>query len=60
MVDHEMALRDRLVQGLSLEANATLTLEMTRGARALRPYIIDRSFQRRVMSRKSIEGEKED
>jgi DNA-binding transcriptional MerR regulator len=60
MVDHEMALRDRLVQGLSLEANATLTLEMTRGARALRPYIIDRSFQRRVMSRQSIEGEKED
>jgi hypothetical protein len=55
-----MALRDRLVQGLSLEANATLTLEMTRGARALRPYIIDRSFQRRVMSRQSIEGEKED
>lgn len=59
IVDHEMALRDRLIQGLSLEANATLTLEMTRGARALRPYIIDRIFQHRVMSRESIDGEKE-
>ncbi len=45
IVDHEMAMRDRLVKGLSLEDNATLTLELTRGARALRPYIIDRMFQ---------------
>jgi DNA-binding transcriptional MerR regulator len=60
IVDQEMALRDRLTKGLSLEANATLTLEMTRGARALRPYIIDRIFQHRVMSRKSIDGEGEE
>jgi DNA-binding transcriptional MerR regulator len=60
IVDHEMALRDRLIRGLSLEANAALTLEMTRSARALRPYIIDRIFQRRVMARKSIEGEAEE
>jgi DNA-binding transcriptional MerR regulator len=60
IVDHEMALRDRLIKGLSLEANATLTLEMTRGARTLRPYIIDRVFQRRVMSRTSIASEEED
>ena len=60
IVDHEMALRDHLVKGLALEANATLTLELTRGARALRPYIIDRIFQHRVMARKSIDGEGEE
>ncbi len=59
IVDHEMAVRDRLVKGLSLEANATLTLELTRGARALRPYIIDRMFQHRVMGRKSFDGQGE-
>jgi hypothetical protein len=59
IVDHEMALRDRLVKGLSLEDNAMLTLKMTRGARALRPYVIDRIFQKRVMSRKSLDGEAE-
>jgi len=57
IVDHEMAIRDRLVKGLSLEDNATLTLQLTRGARALRPYIIDRMFQLRVMSREGIDGD---
>ena len=57
IVDHEMAIRDRLVKGLSLEDNATLTLQLTRGARALRPYIIDRMFQLRVMSRESLDGD---
>lgn len=57
IVDHEMAIRDRLVKGLSLEDNATLTLQLTRGARALRPYIIDRMFQLRAMSRESIDGD---
>lgn len=60
IVDHEMAVRDRLVKGLSLEDNATLTLELTRGAWALRPYIFDRMFQHRVMSRKSFDGEEEE
>ena len=60
IVDHEMALRDRLIKGLSLEDNATLTLEMTRGARALRPYIIDRMFQHRVMARERFDGEGEE
>lgn len=60
IVDREMALRDRLVKGMSLEDNATLTLEMTRAARALRPYIIDRMFQHRVMARKRFDGEGED
>ena len=59
IVNHEMALRDRLVKGLSLEDNATLTLELTRGARALRPYIVDRLFQHRVLSRKRFDGEED-
>jgi len=59
MVDFEMAIRNRLVKGLSLEENATLTLELTQGARFLRPYIIDRIFQHRVMSRQSFDGEGE-
>jgi DNA-binding transcriptional MerR regulator len=60
IVDHEITIRDRMIKGFSLEANATLTLEMTRSARALRPYIIDRIFQRRVMSRTSLGSEEED
>jgi DNA-binding transcriptional MerR regulator len=60
IVDHEMAIRDRLVKGLSMEDNATLTLELTQGARALRPYIIDRMFQHRVMSRNHFDGEEEE
>ncbi|MHB8067809.1 MAG: MerR family transcriptional regulator [Desulfobaccales bacterium] len=60
IVDHEMALRNRLIKGLSLEDNATRTLELTRSARALRPYVIDRIFQHRVMARKSIDGDEEE
>jgi DNA-binding transcriptional MerR regulator len=59
IVDHEMAIRDRLTEGLSLEENATVTLELTKAARALRPYVIDRVFQQRVMSRKSLEDRKQ-
>jgi DNA-binding transcriptional MerR regulator len=59
IVDHEMAQRDQLVTGLSLEANATVTLDLTRGARALRPYFIERMFQHRVMARKNIAGGEE-
>ncbi len=51
IVDHEMAIRDRLIGGLSLEDNAALTLELTQAARALRPYIIDRVFQHRILAR---------
>lgn len=60
IVDHEMAIRDRLVKGLSLEDNALLTLQLTRGARALRPYIIDRMFQHRVMTRERFTGKGEE
>lgn len=50
IVDREMAVRERLTARLPLEQNARLTLELTRAARALRAYVIDRVFQRRVMA----------
>jgi DNA-binding transcriptional MerR regulator len=50
IVDREMAVRERLTADLPLEQNARLTLELTRAARALRAYVIDRVFQHRVMS----------
>jgi DNA-binding transcriptional MerR regulator len=50
IVDHEMAVRERLTSHLPLEQNAILTLELTRAARALRAYVIDRVFQQRVMA----------
>jgi len=55
IVDHEMAVRERLTGHLPLEQNAIFTLELTRAARALRAYIIDRVFQQRVMSLRSQE-----
>ena len=50
IVDKEMAVRERLTAHLPLEQNARLTLELTRAARALRAYVIDRVFQHRVMA----------
>jgi DNA-binding transcriptional MerR regulator len=56
IVDREMAVRDRLTAHLPLEQNARMTLELTRAARALRAYVIDRVFQHRVMTLR--DGEK--
>ncbi|RJR41229.1 MAG: MerR family transcriptional regulator [Deltaproteobacteria bacterium] len=50
IVDREMAVRERLTSHLPPEQNARLTLELTRAARALRAYVIDRVFQHRVMA----------
>jgi DNA-binding transcriptional MerR regulator len=50
IVDQEMAVRERLTAHLPLEQNAMVTLELTRAARALRAYVIDRVFQQRIMA----------
>jgi DNA-binding transcriptional MerR regulator len=50
IVDEEMKLRQRLTAGLPDDKNATLTRNMVQGARAVRNYVIDRSFQQRVAS----------
>lgn len=55
IVDQEMAVRERLTAQLPLEQNAMLTLELTRAARALRAYVIDRVFQHRVMALRARE-----
>lgn len=49
IVEKEMELRERITADLTFEENTALTLEMTKAARALRSYIIDRLFQKRVM-----------
>lgn len=56
IVDHEMALQARRTQDLSMEDMAAFTLEITRSARALRAYIVDRVFQHRIMSGKGAGG----
>ena len=55
IVDQEMALRERLTSHLPLEQNAILTLELTRAARALRAYVIDRVFQHRVIALRALQ-----
>lgn len=55
IVDREFDLRDKVTEGLNLEENAALTLQMTQAARSMRSYVIDRIFQRRVMATKSLE-----
>jgi len=56
IVDREMAVRGRLTSHLPPGENARLTLELTRAARALRAYVIDRVFQHRVMALRNSEN----
>jgi DNA-binding transcriptional MerR regulator len=48
IVDHEMALRNKLTHHLPYEEDAAFTMEMVKRARMSRAYIIDRLFQHRV------------
>ena len=50
IVTKEMAVHKRLVNNLPYEEAINVTMELTRVARALRAYIIDRVFQRRAIS----------
>lgn len=54
IVDREMAVRGRLTADLSVEDDAAATLDLTRMARALRAYVIDRVFQIRIMHMKGL------
>ena len=56
LVEGEIGLRERLIGGLDITENAALTEEMTRGARAYRTYIFERTFLRRV-ARMSMNGQ---
>ena len=48
IIDHEMALRNKLTHHLPYEEDAAFTMEMVKRARMSRAYIIDRLFQHRV------------
>ena len=54
IVDHEMQHRQNATKNLSFEKDAEVTLAMTRAARALRGYVIDRTFQKRIMKLKDL------
>jgi DNA-binding transcriptional MerR regulator len=54
IVDHEMEHRQQATKDLPFEKDAEVTLSMTRAARALRGYVIDRTFQKRIMKLKNL------
>lgn len=58
IVDEEVAMRRRLTGHLPVEQDVALSREMVSWARALRIYIIDRTFQQRVLSMKSLKDQK--
>lgn len=57
IVDEEMAMRRRLTAHLPVEQDAALSMEMVSWARVLRTYIIERTFQQRVLSIKSLKDQ---
>lgn len=59
IVDHEMELRNRITKNLPESADAAITMEMTRAARAMRAYIIDRVFLHRVMGMADLKDEED-
>jgi DNA-binding transcriptional MerR regulator len=57
LVDREMGLRRRITGHLTNDQDARLTTELTRGARTLRNYVINRVFQHRVAAAKTLKDE---
>lgn len=57
LVDQEMAVRHRLTHELPVYEDAAVTMRMVQTARAMRSYIIDRVFQRRVAAAKNLKDE---
>ena len=60
IVDQELALRLQYTRQLGYEEDLALTLEMTRSARALRSYVIDRIFQKKIMKMKGLRDGKDE
>jgi DNA-binding transcriptional MerR regulator len=57
IVDHEMALRQRMTGRLPHPQDAAATTHMVKNARMCRAYIIDRLFQRRVAAMRDLKEE---
>jgi hypothetical protein len=60
IVDQELDLRRRYTSELPKERDIAVTLEFTRSARAYRAYVIDRTFQRRIMAFKGLKDRHSD
>ncbi len=58
IVDKEIALRSRYTEALTFEQDAALTLELTRMARSLRTYVIDRVMQKRLIAFNGLKNRK--
>ncbi|MCG8640256.1 MAG: MerR family transcriptional regulator [Desulfobacterales bacterium] len=58
IVEKEIRLRQDYTRHLNYKENAALTLEMTRLARGLRGYIIDRTLQKRLIEFKGLNPKK--
>ena len=54
IVDREIGLREKYTMGLGFKENAGLTLELTKLARGLRPYIIDRTLTKSLLEFKGL------
>lgn len=54
LVEKELILREQHTKDLAFEDNASLTLELTRMARSIRSYVIDRTMQKRLMEYKGL------
>ncbi len=54
LVDRELKLRERHTRDLRFEENASFTLELTRMARSIRSYVIDRTMQKKLMEYKGL------
>ena len=54
LVEKELRLREKHTRDLDFEANAALTLELTRTARSIRAYVIDRIMQKKLMAYKGL------
>ena len=54
LVDEELKLRERHTRDLEFDENASLTLELTRMARSIRSYVIDRTMQKQLMAYKGL------
>lgn len=59
IVDAEIRLREKCTEDLDFKENASLTLELTRMARGLRAYIIDRTLQKELIRFKGLKKKEE-
>lgn len=50
LVEKELVLREQQTKGLGFDENASRTLELTRMARSIRSYVIDRTMQKQLMA----------